>query len=144
MARRRRSFLVDGDDREATVLAGFPGLADQGRDAMVAAPGIALATGRFGAVARVVNSFAAMRREGLIPARFASEEGQPEYDSVDAPLWLILAVDWFGRWRRNPTRPSPLLGMVRSILSSYREGTRFGIRWGGRASRDAEAPPDGR
>lgn len=130
MARRAESFLVDGDDREATVLAGFPGLADRGRDAMVSAPGLALATGRFGAVARVVNSFAAMRREGLIPARFVSDEGQPEYESADAPLWLILAVDWFGRWRRNPTRPSPLLGMVRSILSSYRDGTRFGIRIG--------------
>lgn len=130
MARRAESFVVDGDDREATILAGFPGLADRGRDAMVAAPGLALSTGRFGAIARVLNSFAAMRRDGLIPSRFAAEEGQPEYESADAPLWLILAVDWFGRWRRNPTRPSPLLGMVRSVLASYREGTRFGIRVG--------------
>ncbi len=130
MARRAESFVVDGDDREATILAGYPGLADRGRDAMVAAPGLALSTGRFGSIARVVNSFSAMRRDGLIPARFAGEEGQAEYESADAPLWLILAVDWFGRWRRNPTRPSPLLGMVRSVLASYREGTRFGIRVG--------------
>ncbi|MDQ2977655.1 MAG: amylo-alpha-1,6-glucosidase [Acidobacteriota bacterium] len=128
LARRAESFLVDGDHRDGSVIAGFPSLADRGRDAMVAAPGLALATGRFGSAARAVNAFAAMRREGLIPARFAGEEGPPEYDSVDAPLWLILAVDWFGRWRRNPTRSSPLLGMVRSVLEAYREGTRFGIR----------------
>ncbi len=128
VARRAETFLVDGDDREASIIAGFPTLADRGRDAMIAAPGLALATGRFGSAARVVNSFAAMRRHGLIPARFVSEEGQPEYDSADAPLWLVLAVEWFGRWRRNPTRPSPLLGMVRSVLTSYRAGTRFGIR----------------
>jgi predicted glycogen debranching enzyme len=130
MARRAENFLVDGDDREATILAGFPGIADRGRDAMVAASGLALATGRFGAVARVLNSFSAMRRDGMIPSRFASEEGQPEYDAVDASLWLILAVDWFGRWRRNPTRPSPLLGMVRSVLASFRDGARHGIRVG--------------
>jgi predicted glycogen debranching enzyme len=128
MASRAEDFLVDGDDRVATILAGFPGLGDRGRDAMIAAPGIALATGRFGAVARVLNTFAAMRRDGMIPARFAAEEGQPEYDSIDAPLWMILAVDWFGRWRRNPTRPSPLLGMVRSVLHAYRDGTKNGIR----------------
>ena len=128
IARRAETFLVDGDDREASIIAGFPALADHGRDAMISAPGLALATGRFGAAARVVNSFAAMRRDGLIPARFASEEGRPEYDSADAPLWLVLAVEWFGRWRRNPTRPSPLLGMVRSVLEAYRAGTRFGIR----------------
>ena len=141
MARRAEDFLVDGDDRVATILAGFPGLADRGRDAMIAAPGIALATGRFGPAARVLNSFAAMRRDGSIPARFVAEEGQPEYDSVDAPLWMILAVDWFGRWRRNPTRPSPLLGMVRSILASYREGTRNGIRVAAAGLLDIEAAP---
>lgn len=130
LARRAETFLVDGDYQDASVLAGYPTLAERGRDAMVAAPGLALATGRFGSAARVLNTFAAMRRDGLIPARFAGEEGQPEYDSVDAPLWLILAVEWFARWRRNPTRPSPLLGMVRSVLDAYREGTRFGIRAG--------------
>ncbi len=128
IARRAEAFLVDGDDREASIIAGFPMLGDHGRDAMIAAPGIALATGRFPAAARVVNSFAGMRRDGLIPARFANEEGRPEYDSADAPLWLILAVEWFGRWRRDPYRPSPLLGMVRSVLEAYRAGTRYGIR----------------
>ncbi len=128
LARHAETFLVDGEDRDGSIVAGYPALGDRGRDAMVAAPGIALATGRFGSAARVVNTFAAMRQEGLIPSRFADEEGEAEYDSVDAPLWMILAVEWFGRWRRNPTRASPLLGVVRSALSAYSQGTRFGIR----------------
>ena len=35
---RAEDFLVDGDDRVATILAGFPGLGDRGRDAMSPRP----------------------------------------------------------------------------------------------------------
>ena len=127
LAGRAETFLAEAEHGRGTILAGFPWLADWGRQAMVAAPGLALATGRFGAVAPVLNAFAALRRDGLIPNHFSREEGDPEYDSVDASLWFILAADWFGRARRNPHRPSPLLGAVRAIVDAYRRGTRFGI-----------------
>ncbi len=128
LARRAETFLVDGDYRESSIIAGYPSYADRGRESMIAAPGLALATGRYGPTARVLNSYAAMRRNGLLPVQFAGEDGEPEYHSIDAPLWFILAVEWFARARRNASRPAPLLGAVRSILSSFREGTRFGIR----------------
>ncbi|MFN2386710.1 MAG: amylo-alpha-1,6-glucosidase, partial [Thermoanaerobaculia bacterium] len=127
LARRADAFLVEGDHRDGAILAGYPWFADWGRDTMIAAPGLALAAGRYGPVARVLNTSAAMRRDGLIPNRFADEEGEPEYGTIDAPLWFILAIEWFGRARRNPSRPSPLLGTVRSILAAYRQGTRYGI-----------------
>ena len=94
---------------------------------MIAAPGFALATGRFGSLARVLNTFAAQRRDGLLPASFPHQQDEPDFGSIDAPLWFILAVEWFGRARRDAGRPSPLLASVRAILSSYHRGTRFGI-----------------
>jgi predicted glycogen debranching enzyme len=127
LARRAEAFVVEADHRRATILAGYPWLADWGRQAMIAAPGLAQASGRPGSVARVLNTFASARRAGLIPGHFSGEEGDPEYESIDASLWFILAVDWFGRARKNPQRPSPLLGAVRSIIDAYRRGTRFGI-----------------
>jgi predicted glycogen debranching enzyme len=127
LSRRAESFVVEPDPRRATILAGYPWLADWGRQAMIAAPGLAQATGRVGAIARVLNSFARQQRDGLIPSHFSREEGDPEYDSIDASLWFILAVDWFGRARRNPQAPSPLLGAVRAVIEAYRRGTRFGI-----------------
>jgi len=127
LARRSENFLVEGDYREGTILAGFPWFADWGRDSMISSTGLALSTGRFGAVARVVNTYATLRRDGLIPNNFAGELGEPEYGSVDAPLWFVLAVEWFARARRNASRPAPLLGVVRSVLSGLRQGTRFGI-----------------
>ncbi|MGH9367023.1 MAG: amylo-alpha-1,6-glucosidase [Thermoanaerobaculia bacterium] len=140
MARRAENFLVEGDYRDGTILAGFPWFADWGRDSMIAAPGLALATGRFGAVARVLNTYAALRRDGLIPNNFAGEHGEPEYNSVDAPLWFILAVEWFARARRKASRPAPLLAAVRSILNGFRQGTRFGIAVSGDGLVSAAAP----
>ena len=95
-------------------------------------------------MARVLNTFAAMRRDGMIPARFASEEGQPEYDSVDAPLWMILAVDWFGRWRRNRRGPRPCSAWSGRSSAAYREGTRNGIRVAADGLLEIETPPAAR
>ncbi len=130
LVRRAEVFLADGDYRESSIIAGYPWFADWGRDSMISAPGLALATGRYGPISRVLNSFAATQRDGLLPNHFAGEEGEAEYGSIDASLWFILAVEWFGRARRNPGRSSPLLGVVRSILSAYRDGTSFGISVG--------------
>ncbi|HMF08599.1 MAG TPA: amylo-alpha-1,6-glucosidase [Thermoanaerobaculia bacterium] len=128
LARRAEVFLADGDYRERAIISGYPSYADRGRESLVAAPGLALATGRYAATARVLNAQAAMRRNGLLPGQFAGEDGEPQYHSMDAPLWFILAVEWFARARRNASRPAPLLGAVRSIVAAMREGTRFGIR----------------
>lgn len=143
LARRAEVFLVDGDYRESSILAGYPWFADRGRDSMISAPGLALATGRYGPVSRVLNAFAATRRDGLLPTHFAGEEGEAQYGSIDASLWFILAVEWFGHARRNASRPSPLLGVVRSILSACREGNRFGISAGpdGLLSGSSPGPP---
>ncbi len=127
LASRTEAFVADADHRHTTVLAGFPWLDDWGRQAMIAAPGLALAQGRVGPLARVLNTFAAARRDGLLPGHFSGDDGQPDYDSIDASLWFILAVEWFGRARRNPSRPSPMLGAVRAIVEAYRRGTRSGI-----------------
>ena len=127
LASRAEAFVVEGERSDGVVLAGYPSLADRGRDATIAAPGLALATGRFGSLARALNTFAAQRREGLLPARFPDDQDEPDFGSIDAPLWFILAVEWFGRARRDSGRPAPLLTSVRAILSAYHRGTRFGI-----------------
>src|SRR5262249_10157711 len=127
LASRAEAYVVEGDRSDGAVIAGYPGLADQGRDSMIAAPGLALATNRFGSLARVLNTFAAQQREGLLPASFPPDQDEPEFASIDAPLWFILAVEWFSRARRDASRPAPLLAAVRSMLEAYHRGTRFGI-----------------
>ena len=127
LAGRCEAFVAEGEGSNGAVIAGYPWPADRARDALIAMPGLALATARFGSLARILNTYAAQRREGLLPAFFPGDLSEPDYGSIDAPLWFILAVEWFGRARRDSGRPSPLLASVRAILTAYRRGTRFGI-----------------
>lgn len=129
LVRRAEAFLVETPERE-TIVSGFPWSAERGREAMQAAPGLAMAAGRYRPFARVLNAFAARRRGGLLPNSFPDDGSEPDYGSIDAPLWFVLAVEWFGRARRDPSRPSPLLAPVREIVDAYRRGTSFGIRVG--------------
>ncbi len=130
LAQRAESFLVETPDGGGTVLADFPWSSERGRDAMIAAPGLAVAVGRHRPFARVLNAFAARLQDGLLPNDFPEDGGEPDYGSIDAPLWFILAVEAFGLARRDPSKPSPLLPAVREIVDAYRAGTRFGIRAG--------------
>src|SRR5213076_56502 len=66
------------------------------------------------------------------------EEGEgPEFNSVDASLWYVIAVHDFleaseRAGRRVPPRArNKLLGEVEAILSGYAAGTRYGIRLDG-------------
>ncbi|HMA19141.1 MAG TPA: amylo-alpha-1,6-glucosidase, partial [Thermoanaerobaculia bacterium] len=124
---RAENFLVEAPGVDPAILAGFPWFADWSRDAVIAAPGLTLASGRYRPFAKVLNSIASRRRGGLLPNFYPQDGDAPDYGSIDAPLWFVLAVEWFGRARRDPGKPSPLLGAVREILDFYRKGTTFGI-----------------
>ena len=127
LARRAEAFLVETPAGAATILSGFPWSPERGREALQAAPGLAMAVGRLRPFARVVNGFAARRRDGLLPNSFPEDGNEPDYGSIDAPLWFVLAVESFGQARRDASKPSPLLPAVREIVEAYRHGTRFGI-----------------
>jgi predicted glycogen debranching enzyme len=71
----------------------------------------------------------------MIPNHFADLGGEPQFNSVDASLWFIAAVDAL---RLAAARTAPdllsasedaqLQDAIHAILRGYRRGTRFGIR----------------
>lgn len=125
LARRAEVFLLDGDSLDASIVGGYPEQIGGMRDSMVSVPGLTLATAHYAGAARVVGAAAARLAAGLrAPAETA------ELASSDGPLWFVLAVEWFTRVRRDPSRPTPLLGAVRSVLASYRKGERPGMSVG--------------
>ena len=50
-----------------TVIAGYPWFGDWGRDTMIALPGLTLATGRYDDARRILRTWAALVRDGLLP-----------------------------------------------------------------------------
>jgi glycogen debranching enzyme len=118
---RAEVFVVDGDSRDSSIVGGYPGTVDWSRDSMISLPGLTLAVKRPAGASRVLAGAAARFRED------ASSEEAGFASGGDAALWFVLAVEWFTRLRRDPSRPTPLLGTVRSVLSAFREGRRPGI-----------------
>lgn len=84
-------FLVERGDA-TSVIAGYPWFVDWGRDAMIALPGLALATGRSDEARGVLRAFARAARDGMLPNRFADDAGEPEFNTVDATLWMFEAA----------------------------------------------------
>ncbi len=115
-------------DPAVTVIAGYPWFTDWGRDTMIALPGLTLATGRPSEARGLLRGFVAHMSQGMIPNRFpdnASDE--PEYNTVDATLWLFHALDAY----LTATSDWPLLALLFDTLDTsidwHIRGTRYGI-----------------
>jgi len=121
-------FLVERVDRTPTVIAGYPWFTDWGRDTMIALPGLLLARGRLDAAREVIRAFLAHARRGLIPNRFPDRGEVPEYNTVDATLWLFQAVHAYLGAGGERAFASEVYPRAREILRFHREGTEHGIR----------------
>ncbi len=114
-----------------TIMAGYPWFTDWGRDTFIALRGLCLATGRFDVARQILLEWARAVSEGMLPNLFPDRGGTPEYNSVDASLWYIIAVhDFLAAQGRavNPIDRDTLETAVQAILHGYSRGTRYGIR----------------
>ena len=121
-------YLSKRGDQQ-TVIAGYPWFTDWGRDTFISLSGLCLITGRLDVAWQVISSFTAHISEGMIPNRFPDAGEQPEYNTIDASLWLIHAIDRYLAASRDEARVCETAWpAVKQILDGYRRGTRYGIR----------------
>ena len=122
-------FIARRATGEPTVIAGYPWFTDWGRDTMIALPGLLLARGRLDEARQVLRGFLAFLDRGLIPNRFPDRpEEKPEYNTVDATLWLFQAVyAWLQAGGSATFLRDEFLPAGKEILRWHREGTRHGI-----------------
>ncbi len=120
------SYVV-GRGEGKTVVAGYPWFTDWGRDTFIALRGLLLATGRVGEAEHILLAWSGLVSEGMLPNRFPDDAGPPEYNSVDASLWFIVAVHDFLRTAPGTPSRATLQEAVGLILAGYAGGTRFGI-----------------
>ena len=126
--RAAEQFLVRRADGSPTVIAGYPWFTDWGRDTMIALPGLCLARGRLDEAREIVRGFLAHARGGLIPNRFPDRGEVPEYNTVDATLWLFQAVNGYLAAGGDPGFAREVYPKVREILRLHASGTLHGIR----------------
>jgi predicted glycogen debranching enzyme len=129
-----------------TIVAGYPWFTDWGRDTFISLRGLCLATGRLDEARDILLEWSGVVSEGMLPNRFPDQGDQPEYNSVDASLWYIIAVYDFlqaPRLRSSTVSPSQkklLQKAIEAILAGYSQGTRYGIRMDGDGLVAAGAP----
>jgi predicted glycogen debranching enzyme len=144
MERHRRRSFASPRERAAdaylvrrgngkTIIAGYPWFGDWGRDTFIAIRGLCIATGRLEDARDILAQWAGVVSEGMLPNRFPDQGDAPEFNSVDASLWYIIAVgDYLRAVEKNPKltldcHTEKLRAAVEAILTGYHEGTRFRI-----------------
>jgi predicted glycogen debranching enzyme len=117
-----------------TIVAGYPWFTDWGRDTFIALRGVCFATGRHADAKAILLEWAGAVSEGMLPNRFPDRGELPEYNSVDASLWYVVAVHELleaaeaGRARVSSKERARLVRAIGEILDGHRRGTRHGIR----------------
>ena len=126
------TFVVQRRDGLSTVIAGYPWFSDWGRDTMISLPGLTLVTGRFSDARAILEAFGRACDQGMIPNRYPDHGWEADYNSVDATLWYIYAVD---RYRAYTDDLSfiweHLWPVLTEIIDWFCRGTRYDIHLDG-------------
>ena len=117
-----------------TIIAGYPWFTDWGRDTFIAIRGLCIARDDHETARSILVSWADTVSEGMIPNRFPDHGEEPEFNSVDASLWYIIAV--YEYWQlldrmgieKDAGETGKLESAIEAILEGYSNGTRHGIR----------------
>jgi predicted glycogen debranching enzyme len=133
LMRSAGAYVVRRGDGKS-IVAGYPWFTDWGRDTFIAMRGLCLATGRLDDARDILLQWAGMVSEGMLPNRFPDAGERAEYNTVDAPLWFVVAAHEYleaSAARGRPAAPAErdaLRAAVDAILDGYMRGTRYGIR----------------
>lgn len=130
-------FVQRGPHR--TIIAGYPWFADWGRDTFIAMRGLYIASGGLEEAESILLGWAGTVSQGMLPNRFPDSASSgaaraPEFNSVDASLWYVIAVHEFleAAQRANLAISGHTLATLRKavceIVGGYTCGTRYGIR----------------
>ena len=120
-------FIV-ARERGKTVIAGYHWFSDWGRDTMIAVPGLTLATGHAEIARSILAEFANHVDQGLLPNRFPDTGETPEYNTVDATLWVFEAVRSLLQYTNDyEFVRANLYAVLADIIDWHVKGTRYNI-----------------
>ncbi|ASW55832.1 amylo-alpha-1,6-glucosidase [Plantactinospora sp. KBS50] len=108
------------------VVAGYPWFGAWSRDTMIAYEGLFLATGRAEEGRELLRGYAATVSAGMLAN--TADTGRVEYNTVDASLWFLHAVNRHVSATGDTDLAAELLPALSAIVDGHLRGTRYGIR----------------
>jgi predicted glycogen debranching enzyme len=108
------------------VVAGYPWFGAWSRDTMTAYEGLFLSTGRASLGRQLLTSYAATLSDGMLAN--TADTGRTEYNTADATLWFLHAVDRHVVATGDTDLAAELAGPLLGVVEAHLAGTRYGIR----------------
>jgi predicted glycogen debranching enzyme len=108
------------------VIAGYPWFGTWSRDTMISYEGLFLASGRAAEGRALLAGYAATLSEGMLAN--TADTGRTEYNTADATLWYVHAVERHVAATGDTDLAADLLPALREVVAAHTAGTRFGIR----------------
>jgi predicted glycogen debranching enzyme len=121
----KRSLPGDSDGR--SLIAGYHWFSDWSRDTMIALPGLALATGRPDIARQILLAYSRYGDAGMLPNNFPDSGATPEYNSVDAALWLFEALRQYYAATQDAVTLQKLFPFLAAVVDAHVKGTRYNI-----------------
>ncbi|NOY96600.1 MAG: amylo-alpha-1,6-glucosidase [Chlorobi bacterium] len=104
---------------ETDIVAGFPWYGSITRQTFIALPGLYRAFGNTDTYVSVLNTYKKHLREGRFPKSI--EDEVPNYDTADAPLWFIWAIQQYKKQLKTEAPVWKQYGKaIKSILDGYK------------------------
>lgn len=117
------NFIVKRDSNNLhTIIAGYPWFLDWGRDTFISFEGLLLVTKRFDIAKEVIKTFSQNIKDGLVPNGFSEYDGKPLYNSVDASLLMIDAINKYYLYTNDLDFVNEMYGTMHDIIENYIKG----------------------
>ena len=112
-----------------TLLAGYHWFTDWGRDTMIAMRGSVIANGKQEEAKSILRTFCQYIDRGMLPNRFPDYENDvPEYNTIDAALWLFVSLhDYHSAFSDEPFIRE-IFAALGQVIEWHITGTRYNIR----------------
>lgn len=122
------SFIIK-TQHMTSVAAGYHWFLEWGRDTMIALPGLTLYTGKPDLCVDILKTFAGHEHMGLIPNYLGKTKQHNSYNSVDASLWFVWALQqYYLKTQDLKTIDRYFRTVLQNIFNFYKNGTWHNIK----------------
>jgi predicted glycogen debranching enzyme len=111
----------------STIIAGYHWFADWGRDTMITMRGICIALHKQEEAKSIIRTFLQYLDGGMLPNRFPDLGEEPEYNTIDATLWLFVVLHDYFETFRDKEFLQEVYPKLTTIIESHIAGTRYNI-----------------
>ncbi|MST55551.1 glycogen debranching protein [Pyramidobacter sp. SM-530-WT-4B] len=124
LEREGEKFLIDSPRNGKIVIAGYPWFDAWGRDTFIALPGLTFCAGRSQEGVDILAGAGRAIKNGLIPNCYGADGVHHSYNSADASLWYVWAVQQMTEQASNGLQLVKNLCWqpVKEIIAAYADG----------------------